>query len=60
MNLNDIYKDGGFTALKRLAMAADTDPQIIKAEDERAILQREYVEAVKGLNVIAARLERIG
>ncbi len=30
MNLRDIYQEGGFSALKRLAEAADTDPQYLR------------------------------
>ncbi|KXA71082.1 hypothetical protein [Bordetella hinzii] len=40
--------------------AGYADPAPIEPEDERARLQREYVEAVKGLNRLADRMERLG
>lgn len=30
MNLHDIYQEGGFAALRRLAEAAGTDPQYLR------------------------------
>lgn len=37
-----------------------TEPQPIRVEDEKAMLQQEYIQAVKGLGTIAKRLEKIG
>jgi hypothetical protein len=34
-------------------------PQPIEPEDERAQLQREYIDAVKLLSVLSMRLERV-
>jgi len=36
------------------------DPQPIEPEDERAALQRQYIEAVKTLSNISTRIERVG
>ena len=36
------------------------DPQPVEPEDERARLQRDYIEAVKALDRIASRMERAG
>lgn len=36
------------------------DPQPIEPEDERARLQREYIDAVKDLQALTGRMERVG
>lgn len=48
----------GMNYLAREAGYADPSP--IEPDDERARLQREYVEAVKGMARLADRLERLG
>jgi hypothetical protein len=40
--------------------AGYTDPQPIEPEDARAALQREFVEGVKRLGLMATKLERLG
>lgn len=37
-----------------------TDPQPIEPEDERARLQREFINAQRGLEALAKRMERAG
>ena len=55
----------GFTAAARAAAnflmreAGYADPQPIEPEDERARLEREFIEAAKGVQAIAARLTRL-
>lgn len=40
--------------------AGYSEPQPIEPEDERAKLQREFVSAMKGMEQIAKRIERLG
>lgn len=40
--------------------AGYSDPQPVEPEDEKARLQRDYIEAVKGMQALAGRMERIG
>lgn len=40
--------------------AGYADPVAIEPEDERAALMREFVEATKGMHVLAARIEKLG
>ncbi|HBP27921.1 MAG TPA: hypothetical protein DD666_00715 [Advenella kashmirensis] len=37
-----------------------TDPQPIEPEDERARLQREFIEAQKAMSMLASKMERAG
>ncbi|HXI14749.1 MAG TPA: hypothetical protein VNM48_00160 [Chloroflexota bacterium] len=41
-------------------MVGYADPQPIEPEDERAALQREFVQASKGMQALFARMERTG
>jgi hypothetical protein len=40
--------------------AGYTEPQPLEPQDERAALMREYVQATKLLQTVAARMERLG
>jgi len=40
--------------------AGYADPQPVEPEDERAKLQREYIEATKAMQRLAGRMERAG
>jgi hypothetical protein len=37
-----------------------TDPQPVEPEDERAKLQREFINAQRGFEALAKRMERAG
>lgn len=52
---------GCHAAMNYLAREAGySDPLPVEPEDERARLQREYIEATKALQAIAGRIERAG
>ena len=54
-------KVGCHAAMNYLAREAGySDPLPIEPDDERARLQREYIEATKALQAIAGRIERAG
>lgn len=54
-------KVGCHAAMNYLAREAGySDPLPVEPEDERARLQREYIEATKMLQTIAGRIERAG
>lgn len=54
-------KVGCHAAMNYLAREAGySDPLPVEPEDERARLQREYIEATKALQAIAGRIERAG
>lgn len=59
--LREARKVGCHAAMNYLAQECGyADPQPIEPDDERAALQREFVQHSKALQALASRIERLG